>query len=136
MELFFNLLWLALSTVLVTCWLCDRENWKNRSFRPTTQTQIVALLVLLVVLLPAVSLTDDLQACTTPVETEHVIRRVDLLPVASSSLHQAVMVVATLLSFERAASLQTLASVAPALEVEKPFTGNLRNAGNRPPPAT
>ena len=96
--------------------------------------QIVALALLIVVLLPVVSLTADLQACTAPIESEHIGRRVDLLPAPTGTAEHAMMIVSRLLTFHQAACLQTLAAVSPALQVEKPCAGYMRLVGSRPPP--
>jgi hypothetical protein len=102
LELFFNLVWVALSVTLFGLWVRDRRNQdpshqgRNPS-RARLIWQLTALAVLIVVLLPAVSLTDDLQACTAPAETEHIGRRISIqhfidghanpLPLACFALH-------------------------------------------------
>ena len=97
--------------------------------------QIVALALLIVILLPVVSLTDDLQACTAPAEAEHLERRVDLHINADTSLHAASIVVAAYLAVEQASRLQGLAYLHPAMATKAPSSGYLRIAGSRPPPA-
>lgn len=74
MEFFFNLVWALLSLGLIAIWV--RESSQACGPRRTRLLwQVAALLVLIAVLLPVVSLTDDLQACATPAETEHLGRR-------------------------------------------------------------
>jgi hypothetical protein len=77
-ELIFNLLWLTLSAGIFGFWIWSQRRWADRSLRATTRIQIMALAVLIVILLPVVSLTDDLQASAAPAEMEHLIRRIDL----------------------------------------------------------
>jgi hypothetical protein len=133
-ELLFNLLWLALSCVLVSGWLFGSRRLQKSDPEFTTRKQIIALAMLIVILLPVVSLTDDLQACTTPAEMEHLGRRIDLLPSPDHAVNQALIVEASLVSFHQAALLQTLAAVSPAMQVERPCAGYLCHVGNRPPP--
>ncbi len=63
MELLFNLAWLAVALGLVAVWFAV-----SRSTRRVTNTdckkQVVAIAVLIFVLLPIISLTDDVQALT------------------------------------------------------------------------
>jgi hypothetical protein len=96
--------------------------------------QIVALAMLIVILLPVVSLTDDLQACTAPAEAEHLARRVDLQVNADTCMHLASIVVATHLAVEHASRLQRPAYLDPAMATKAPSAGYLRIAGSRPPP--
>ena len=97
--------------------------------------QIMALAIVIVILFPVVSLTDDLQACTTPVEVEHLTRRGDLQAHADSPLQTAWIVVASLLSLQQASGFQTMAHLSPAIEIVIPSEDYLSIVGNRPPPA-
>jgi hypothetical protein len=134
-ELLFNLLWLALSLTLCGSWLIRRKCSGDGTLRVSTTVQIVTLAVLIVILLPVVSLTDDLQACTTPAEAEHLIRR-DVTPAnGTHPFHAASIVEAALLSFHDASRLQTLAYLSPVTKVEAPGGDPLSIVGNRPPPA-
>jgi hypothetical protein len=96
--------------------------------------QIMALAVLILILLPVVSLTDDLQACTTPTEVEHLTRRSDLHHHADQSLQALSMTDAVLLSLDEASRLQTRASLSPAAEIVSPSEDYLKITGNLPPP--
>jgi len=133
-ELLFNLLWLTLSFGLVLFWTMRQRRRAGGLLLCSTRTQIVALAMLIVILLPVVSLTDDLQACTTPAEAEHLGRRVDLHINADTCIHAASMVVAAHLAVERASRLQRLAYLHPAMMTKAPSAGYLRIAGSRPPP--
>ncbi len=67
MEFFLNLAWLSLSIVLV---------WGYCAFVRSPQPKrkwlaVVALALLIFVLLPAISMTDDLAAINNPGETDH-----------------------------------------------------------------
>lgn len=134
MEALFNLLWLALSGVLAACWLFSLERRKKTHHGYAMRVQVVALAMLIFVLLPAVSLTDDLLTYTAPAESEHLSRRADLLAGPDSTAQHAAMVIAGVISLELAARLQTLATIHPAHHAEKSRTGYQRHLGNRPPP--
>ncbi len=72
---------MALSVALVALWLRHRE--PGEVYR-----QAAALLLLIAILLPVVSLTDDLQAMSNPPETEHLLRRDGpLTPSESGATH-------------------------------------------------
>jgi hypothetical protein len=70
MELVLNLAWVLLATFMFSLWL---------RFAPPTgrdrHLQLVALTVLLLILFPVISVTDDLQAVQNPAETDSLLRR-------------------------------------------------------------
>jgi hypothetical protein len=70
MELVLNLAWVLLATLMCCLWL---------RFAPRTGTdrhlQLAALMVLLLILFPVISVTDDLQAAQNPAETDCLLRR-------------------------------------------------------------
>lgn len=135
MELFFNLLWLALSSLLLGLWLLRRNRWTDDSLRSSVGIQLIALALLIVVLLPVVSLTDDLQACTMPAESEHLSRRSDFQTIADFSLNAVSVVIAGLVPFNTSLQPQTVAWLSFPAEKETPSAGYLRILGSRPPPA-
>jgi hypothetical protein len=71
MELALNLAWVLLAALMFCLW------WR---YAPQTgrdrRMQLVALAVLLLVLFPVISVTDDLQAAQNPAETNSCQRRV------------------------------------------------------------
>lgn len=136
LETLFNMLWLALSAALLCFWLWSQRRWADTSLRASTRLQIMALAILIVILFPVVSLTDDLQACTAPAEAEHLMRRGDLQAHADSTLHTAWIVAAALLSFHQASGFQTICHLSPAMEIVTPSEDYLSIVGNRPPPVT
>ena len=77
MELFLNLVWFLISLLLIVHWTraarldCSRQTWKAA----------IALLLLVFLLLPVISVTDDLVAMASLSETEHaehLVRRIDM----------------------------------------------------------
>src|SRR5271170_6544363 len=119
-ELLFNLLWVGISTGLLGLWLSGRRRRTDDAPRHGARMQIAALAVLILILFPVVSLTDDLQACTAPAEAEHLMRRGDLQTHADSSLHTAWIVVAALLTFHQASGFQAISHLSPSIEVVTP----------------
>ncbi|MGA7339822.1 MAG: hypothetical protein WBE72_07320 [Terracidiphilus sp.] len=70
MEQTLNLAWALLAIALVSLWLrLDRGAPSDR------RAQLVALAVLLFILLPAISMTDDLLAAQNPAEIDSCLRR-------------------------------------------------------------
>jgi hypothetical protein len=134
-ELLFNLLWLALSCLLLGFWLLGRSRWADDSLRSSVGVQLIALAVLIIVLLPVVSLTDDLQARTMPAESEHLSRRSDFQTIADFTLHAIPLAIAGLVSFNPAPHPRTFARLSFPAEIESPCAGYLRILGTRPPPA-
>jgi hypothetical protein len=70
MELFLNLVWMLAAMVFVGLWLR-----LARRHGATPRVQAVALLMLIVILLPVISVTDDLQALQNPAELDCCARR-------------------------------------------------------------
>lgn len=70
MELILNLVWALLAIVLVRLWLRHAPS-KSTS----TRTQLAALAMLIVILLPVISVTDDLQTIQNPAELDCCARR-------------------------------------------------------------
>jgi hypothetical protein len=128
MELFFNLAWVLLAAFMFCLWL---------RFAPragsSPRMQLVALAVLVAILFPVISVTDDLQATLNPAESDCCLRRDH----ATSTPHSICPPVATLplpaiaeLSFgllrmANPGSLHAPAFLHPALAPIQ----------NRPPPA-
>lgn len=70
METIFNLAWVLLAAVLVRLWVCNAPR-KGASWR----TQVAALALLILILFPVISVTDDLIAVQNPAEVEIYLRR-------------------------------------------------------------
>ena len=70
MELFLNLAGLLVAVGLVGLWL----RWAPRAGFDRS-TQIVALALLILILFPVISVTDDLLAAQNPAETDSCLRR-------------------------------------------------------------
>ena len=77
MEIVLNCAWLVLVLSLVTAW--SAHAWRKRAYRPDgllppRQLQFTALLLLVILLFPVISLTDDIAMCTAPRDAERALR--------------------------------------------------------------
>ncbi len=70
MEIFLNLAWAALAITMACLWL----RWGDRD-GTNRRRQIVALAILIAILLPVISVSDDLMAMQNATETDSVQRR-------------------------------------------------------------
>jgi hypothetical protein len=112
METLFNLTWLAVAGIAAACW----HFWPaTTSTRRERAVQIVALAVLVAVLFPVISLTDDFQSTNAWAETEGTARKAQ--HAAHTAIAPAVIVFSALL--------------APAVP-SRPASGNLLATKLRP----
>jgi hypothetical protein len=86
-ETFLNLLWVAVAVALAILWSLKLRKPRPNSSLPAVQLQVASLAVLSLVLLPVISLPDDLQAAANPAETEHFWRRGDPQAFRGQPLH-------------------------------------------------
>ncbi|GAC1357887.1 MAG: hypothetical protein NVSMB3_04700 [Acidobacteriaceae bacterium] len=70
MELLLNLVWLAVSLTMVGAWFFVGSKDPSKA----RWVSVVALLLLVGLLLPAISMTDDLMAASSLAESEHVLQ--------------------------------------------------------------
>lgn len=78
MELFLNLAWLAVVLAVMSLWFHSRVAHAEQTF--STRRQLIALAVLVAVLFPVISVSDDLLAVQNQTETDNYLRRDHLLP--------------------------------------------------------
>jgi hypothetical protein len=78
-ELLLNLLWLAASATLGGLLLNSRGRRGVRSpdYVHSHSAAWVSYLILVAMLLPVISMTDDLQAMVTPADGEQIVRRIE-----------------------------------------------------------
>lgn len=127
MEFILNLVWAMLAVVCSGLWM---RHAHRSGIRP--QVQAIALLMVLVILLPVISVTDDLQTLQFPAELDCCARR----PHAALCPHSNYTVVATAPPPVMAElSFGILNSVVPELPstiaVKIPALASIQN---RPPP--
>lgn len=132
-ETFFNLLWVAVAATLFGVWLAGARPQKHSPL-PSVGLQLIALALLVVILLPVISLTDDLQANTNPAETEHFSRRVDVAPSAGRDLHSLPLALALLVAAPAVARTWVVGSVRPDRLISSQIGDWSLARANRPPP--
>jgi len=127
-ELFLNLAGVFVAVVLVGLWLrwSTREGFDRR-------TKIVALALLILILFPVISVTDDLVAAQNPAETDSCVRRDHAAVNVNSAFPAAFGLPEPLLAdlpfgFLRVAAPGTLPAAANASPALEPIE-------SRPPPA-
>ena len=127
-ELFLNLAWAAVSVCMLCLWL----RFAPRT-GPDRRIQFVALAMIILILLPVISVTDDLQAARNPAEVDTCLRRDH----DWSSPHSIVPAVAVLpllviASLDVRVRRTALPGSQPLAAPANPF---LAPVENRPPPA-
>ncbi|HYK38334.1 hypothetical protein [Alloacidobacterium sp.] len=133
MELLLNLVWLVLSLSLAALWIRGSRRAVASSGQVDWRVQLLALAMLIVILLPVISMTDDVQAMSAA-EIEHVTRRADLLPNSDQPADIPALLNTTLLSYEQLSDVQIYARIEPVIESLRPQTRSIRQIANRPPP--
>jgi hypothetical protein len=128
METLLNFVWVLLAVAGVRLWLCHAP-CKGSSRR----TQIAALAMLIVILFPVISVTDDLLTIQNPAELECCARRNH----SASCPHFISPIVATLPPFVVAESSFGFLRLAASSSFPVPTVDNpaLASIQNRPPPA-
>lgn len=71
-ELFLNFVWISTCLALIGWWLSSPDRRRRVDGRA-----VVAVVLLVVLIFPVISMTDDLLAMSAPSEVEHVLRRYD-----------------------------------------------------------
>src|SRR5579863_3187426 len=129
MELLLNLAWLVVAGTIVCLWLRG-EGWNQ----PDRRRQLIALAVLIAILFPVISVSDDLLAVQNAFEADNYLRRDHLIPADTHPVQPAltmmveVILAAFVFGFHR--------FVAPSvLPVKGPQHLVLARIENRPPPA-
>jgi hypothetical protein len=133
LELLFNLIWVVLSTGLLGFWLSTKLRQQDDGVRSSLRVQIAALAVLVIILFPVVSITDDLLVCTAPAKAEHLIRQ-DLQDLQHEHTSTTSHLIATLLSFQNPSGTLTSAHFCSSTEAVSSSEQYLSIVGNRPPP--
>ncbi len=128
MEIILNLVWALLATLMFWLWMrhAPCECLSRR-------TQLVALVVVILVLLPVISVTDDLQALQNPAELDCCARRHQAVS-CPHSIFPAVAILLPPVLAELSFSFQRMAEPGnlPAPMVKIPALASIQN---RPPPA-
>lgn len=131
MELFLNLMWLTTSILLLAGWI-----WSiHKGYIEFEWTTFIALALLIVILFPAISMTDDMVVMKAPAEIEHMLRSSErpLAPVAILGFLSAFAAIG--LSILKAAAPFFYSRIRPHVFATALLAGFIRAFGVRPPPA-
>lgn len=129
MEFFLNIVWLCLACLSVCLWL---------RYDPRTGAQrrlaMIALGMLLLILFPVISVSDDLWSIQNPAETDTCLRRSEL----ASSVHHVLPAQSALPTFTSSpVATQNWVLLAPAGSHAQPVvTPGQGPVENRPPPVS
>src|SRR5579871_4884005 len=126
MELLLNLAWMLVAGCLVCLWLRGKPE-----SAPDRRRQLIAILVLIAVLFPVISVSDDLLAVQNAYEADNYLRRDHLVP----GTHPVQPAIAIAAAFVFAGlGFAFLRFVAPSvLPIEGRDHPELASIANRPP---
>jgi hypothetical protein len=138
-EILLNCVWLILGLSLISAW--SAHLWRTRTgepneFLPSRSLQFTAILLLVILLFPVISLTDDIAMCTAPRDAERALRLHDpfdgaqpaqALPISTMAWVDAVADV-----FRKGPSRP----VEPEAHVIRQLAGTQSTIDSRPPPVT
>lgn len=134
MELLSNLVWVIVALALWTVWLTQRRTLRPASPRFGISGQIVSLAVLTLILLPVISVSDDLQASHNPAEVERTCTRSDqhlLLPEAPPPAPALLTIIVRCLLRQ---TPRTIAFLRPTASPCREQADHIRPFASRPPP--
>jgi hypothetical protein len=144
-EILLNCLWLILGLSLIAAWsMLDRLPAARRSaadaqFLPSRRVQFIAVLMLVILLFPVISVTDDLARCAAPRETERALRLHDCFddPLDNSPSGPALLPPASVWTELIAAAFRQVPhqSVEDAVELSLLLEATRLPVDSRPPPA-
>jgi hypothetical protein len=129
-ELFLNLAGFLVAIGLVCFWVRTSHSGRNRG--SSCSVQAIALCLLILILFPVISVTDDLMAAQNPAETDSLQRR----NLQISFLHLSVLSAALPLeAFRMPTSVDAWSRIAQRDEaISSPSAPALAPIENRPPP--
>jgi hypothetical protein len=127
-ELFLNLAGAFVAVVLVCLWLWCTP--RTAATRASLRTQWIALALLILILFPLISVTDDLLAAQNPAESDSFQRRDSAISVLNAALASS-----AILSEAVHTEIPAVVRVAAlSLEAAVPAVPALAPIENRPPP--
>ncbi|MGA2908011.1 MAG: hypothetical protein ABSE36_09935 [Terracidiphilus sp.] len=135
MELLCNLVWVAVTVALWSSWLVRRRQARTASILPAIAVQLISLAALTAILLPAISITDDLQASNNPAEVERSAGKRDHLFSFHQTHHGAPGIVALVVPCLRPSFLTRVSLLPAEFAVPAQGTAHALTQWSRPPPA-
>lgn len=141
MEILSNLAWGLVVVVLWGLWLKGLSRHGEQGARgqasllPALGIQLVALAMLSAVLLPVISVTDDLQAANFPAEVERTLSKNDRHLSMDQMTHPLPVAMALLIFSLRPLRLHTIAFLNSDELLPRQHDAYARTLWSRPPPA-
>ncbi len=135
MELLCNLVWVAVTVALWSSWLVRRRQARTASILPAIAVQLISLAALTAILLPVISITDDLQASNNPAEVERSAGKRDHLFSFHQTHHGAPGIVALVVPCLRPSFLTRVSLLPAEFAVPAQGTAHALTQWSRPPPA-
>lgn len=134
MELLSNLTWIAVALALWIVWLAG--SWRPPApGRSGVKVQLTALAVLSLILLPVISVSDDLQASHNPAEVERTCVRNDQHLVHLDAIPRVPAALATLVTCLLLPSSRTIAFLDAPRVPHPEKLAQVQVFSSRPPPA-
>ncbi len=134
-ELLSNLVWIAVALALGSVWLAERHRARGRSPRWGFGVQLTAVALLTMILLPVISVSDDLQASHNPAEVERTCIRNDQHLLQPETVPQAPAALAFVIRSLLLSSPHTIALMPPPVPPRSERMAYIRLLASRPPPA-
>jgi hypothetical protein len=134
MELLCNLGWLAVTLALWGFWCAQGRQMNRRSLLPAIAAQLISLCALTAILLPVISITDDLQASNNPAEVERGAGKRNQFLCAYHVPHGIPGTIALTVSGLRPPLLRRLAFLTDDFAVPAQGTAQVLAQWSRPPP--
>jgi len=135
-EVLSNLAWVAIAVFLWGFWLADRRRAHDGALLPRTGAQLIALAMLTAILLPVISVTDDLQASHNPAEVERACSRTDQHAFLYSGMHPAPAAHALLATDSRFARPRTIGFRTSEHSPRCSWRAHIPVFWSRPPPVS
>ena len=132
-------MWLILGLSLLSAW--SMHVWRTRasesgSILPSRRAQFTALLLLVILLFPVISLTDDIARCTAPRDAERALRLHDPF----DGTHPAAALLHSTMAWMDALSMVLRSGPSRPVEQDAKLTALLQGTrlpiDSRPPPAS
>lgn len=136
LELLSNLVWLAVAIALWGSWFLRRSGPRKASLLHSVRAEAIALAMLTAILLPAISITDDLHPCQLPAEIRRSVMQGDqhLNHAAPPSIHPFPLALLALFCIS-ALDHRKLACLVMEPPVQPQMRGYFPSLWSRPPPA-
>lgn len=133
-ELLSNFAWLAIVVPLWGLWLVRQRGARTGSVLPAAVVQVMALAMLTAILLPVISITDDLHGGQLPAEVKRSVLQADRQLSSSAPAGLVPFALALLALCIDSLLLRGIAIVVLEQDLDRQTRAHLRHPWSRPPP--